>query len=87
MDIQTFRIYYDTYYKPLCRFLNLYTQDIEVIEDVIQEIFLKLWENKDSIEITYIKTYLFRAAKNKVLNHLRNEENRHYLLENWFNNK
>ncbi len=85
MDIQTFRIYYDTYYKPLCRFLNLYTQDIEVIEDVIQEIFLKLWENKDSIEITYIKTYLFRAAKNKVLNHLRNEENRHYLLENWFN--
>ena len=47
--------------------------------------FLKLWENKDCIEITYIKTYLFRAAKNRVLNYLRDEENRHQLLENWFN--
>ena len=34
---------------------------------------------------TYIKTYLFRAAKNRVLNYLRDEENRHQLLENWFN--
>lgn len=85
MDIQTFRNYYDTYYEQLCCFLNFYTQDVAVIEDVIQEVFLKLWENKDCLEITYIKTYLFRAAKNRVLNHLRDEENRHQLLENWFN--
>ena len=79
MDIQAFRNYYDTYYEQLCCFLNFYTHDGAVIEDVIQEVFLKLWENKDCIEITYIKTYLFRAAKN------RDEENRHQLLENWFN--
>ena len=85
MDIQAFRIYYDTYYEQLCRFLNFYTHDVAVIEDIIQEVFLKLWENKDCIEITYIKTYLFRAAKNRVLNYLRDEENRHQLLENWFN--
>ena len=85
MDIQAFRNYYDTYYEQLCCFLNFYTHDVAVIEDVIQEVFLKLWENKDCIEITYIKTYLFRAAKNRVLNYLRDEENRHQLLENWFN--
>ena len=73
MDIQAFRNYYDTYYEQLCCFLNFYTHDGAVIEDVIQEVFLKLWENKDCIEITYIKTYL------------RDEENRHQLLENWFN--
>ena len=83
MDIQAFRIYYDTYYEQLCCFLNFYTHDVAVIEDIIQEVFLKLWENKDCIEITYIKTYLFRAAKNRVLNYLRDEENRHQLLENW----
>ena len=85
MDIQAFRNYYDTYYEQLCCFLNFYTHDVAVIEDVIQEVFLKLWENKDCIEITYIKTYLFRAAKNRVLNYLRDEENRHQLVENWFN--
>ncbi|WP_300700365.1 RNA polymerase sigma-70 factor [Bacteroides sp.] len=85
MDIATFRKYYDLYYDQLCHFLNFYTQDITVIEDVLQEVYLKLWENRDEIEIQYIKTYLFHAAKNRVLNHLRDEQNRHYLLENWFN--
>lgn len=85
MDIATFRKYYDLYYDQLCHFLNFYTQDITVIEDVLQEVYLKLWENRDEIEIQYIKTYLFHAAKNRVLNHLRDEQNHHYLLENWFN--
>jgi RNA polymerase sigma-70 factor (ECF subfamily) len=84
MDIITFRKYYDLYYEQLCHFLNFYTQDITVIEDVLQEVFLKLWENREEIEIQYIKTYLFHAAKNRVLNHLRDEQNRHYLLKNWF---
>ena len=77
MDIQAFRNYYDTYYEQLCCFLNFYTHDVAVIEDVIQEVFLKLWDS--------LITYLFRAAKNRVLNYLRDEENRHQLLENWFN--
>ncbi len=85
MDIATFRKYYELYYDQLCHFLNFYTQDITIIEDVLQEVYLKLWENRDEIEIQYIKTYLFHAAKNRVLNHLRDEQNRHYLLENWFN--
>ena len=85
MDITTFRKYYDLYYEPLCHFLSFYTQDITIIEDILQEVFLKLWENREEIEIQYIKTYLFHAAKNKVLNYLRDEQNRHYLLENWFN--
>ena len=63
MDIQAFRNYYDTYYEQLCCFLNFYTHDVAVIEDVIQEVFLKLWENKDCIEITYIKTYLFYLSE------------------------
>lgn len=85
MDIATFRKYYELYYDQLCHFLNFYTQDITIIEDVLQEVYLKLWENRDEIEIQYIKTYLFHATKNRVLNHLRDEQNRHYLLENWFN--
>ena len=51
MDIQAFRIYYDTYYEQLCCFLNFYTHDGAVIEDVIQEVFLKLWENKDCFDM------------------------------------
>ena len=84
MDIASFRKYYDEYYDPLCRFLSFYTKDTGTIEDVIQEVFIKLWESKEEADIRYVKTYLFHAAKNKILNHLREEENRHYLLDNWF---
>lgn len=31
-----------------------------------------------------MKTYLFQSAKNKMLNHLRDEKNRSLLLEKWF---
>ena len=84
MNITTFRQYYDSYYDQLYHFLTFYTKNSIIIEDVLQEIFLKLWENREKIEVKYIKTYLFHAAKNKVLNHLRDEQSRHYLLENWF---
>ena len=85
IDLESFRNYYDSYYEQLCRFLNRYSHDSQVIEDVLQEVFLRLWENRHSIEVEYVKTYLFHAAKNQILNYLRNEQNRHYLLEKWFN--
>ena len=84
IELESFRQYYDSYYAPLCRFLNLYSHDPQIIEDVLQEVFLKFWENRHSVEIEHVKTYLFHAAKNQILNYLRNEQNRHYLLENWF---
>ena len=84
INIQSFREIYDLYYEPLCKFLFLYTNDSFVVEDVVQEVFLSLWENRFTIEITHIKTYLFRSARNKMLNCLRNENNRSILLEKWF---
>lgn len=64
--------------------MNLYTKDVHIIEDVVQEVFLKLWENKEEYEIEFIKTYLFRTARNKVLNLLRDNQNRELILEHWF---
>lgn len=84
INLETFRETYDLYYEALCKFLFLYTKDVQIVEDIVQEIFLSLWENKNTIEINYIKTYLFQSAKNKMLNYLRDEKNRSVLLERWF---
>lgn len=83
INAQSFRTIYDLYYGQLCKFLNFYTHDETIIEDVVQEVFIKLWESRDELEIEYIKTYLFRMARNKLLNQVRNEEHRISLLENW----
>lgn len=84
VNLYSFRQMYDLYYEQLCKYLLFYTQDSETIEDIVQEVFLSLWENKDRIEIEHPKTYLFRMARNKILNHLRDQKNRSEIMETWF---
>jgi RNA polymerase sigma-70 factor (ECF subfamily) len=80
---RNFREIYDAHFEPICRFLNYYTRNEGLIEEVVQEIFVKLWEERNSLEIQFIKTYLYNAARNKILNELRDERNRNILLEQW----
>ncbi|MDM1294765.1 sigma-70 family RNA polymerase sigma factor [Sphingobacterium sp. N143] len=72
------------YFDELCRFLGYYTRDVQLIEDCLQDVFVKLWEDRDQIHIFHVKTYLYRAARNRVLNALRNEGTRTAHLERWF---
>jgi len=80
---KTFRHIYDSYFELICRFLNYYTQDATAIEEVVQEVFVRLWENRESVEIEFIKTYLYNTARNRMLNYLRDKQNRSVLLEKW----
>lgn len=70
---------YNTYYNSLFRFVNLYAKDRYTSQDIVQEVFLKLWDRRDSIRITHAKAYLFHMGRNAILNKLRDE--RFYLLE------
>lgn len=76
---------FDLYADSLTEFLSYYTRNHDQIEDVIQEIFIRLWEDRAELNIFYIKTYLFKAARNLMLNSLRNEQNRLNLLGQWAN--
>lgn len=60
------------YYSPLCLFANKYMEDLNLAKDLVQDVFVKLWE-KD-IQITKeetIKSYLYVSVRNICLNHLR----------------
>lgn len=80
---KSFREIYDAYFEPICRFLNYYTRNESFIEEVVQDVFVRLWEERETLEIQYIKTYLYNAARNRILNELRDERNRNVLLEQW----
>jgi RNA polymerase sigma-70 factor (family 1) len=87
INISSFCSLYDQYFEPVCQFLEYYTRDVAAIEDVVQDVFVSLWENKDYLEIQYVKTYLFNAARNRILNYLRNNKNREALLSDWIKKK
>lgn len=57
------------HYSALCSYANMYLNDVDASEDMVQEVFLKLWKSKESLQIrTSMKSYLFRAVRNACLN-------------------
>ena len=72
-DERAFKYFFDSYYDDLCNFVNGYLRDETLSEDIVQGIFVYLWEKKDTLPLNCsIKAYLYTASKNKALNHLRN---------------
>ena len=80
---QSFRKLFDLYFEPLCRSLNYYTRDVSAIEEIVQEVFVNLWEARNQVQIEHIKTYLFSAARYRALNYLRDKQRQADMLENW----
>lgn len=67
-----FKELFQEYYSVLCHFSERYVLDLAIAEDIVQEIFTKLWERKEGVVInTSIKSYLFQTTKNYSLNYIK----------------
>ncbi|NOU62078.1 RNA polymerase sigma-70 factor [Marinifilum caeruleilacunae] len=67
-----FKQIFDTFYKGLLIFARNFVQESDVAEDLVQEIFVKLWEKRETIENpTTIKAFLYVSVRNRALNHIR----------------
>jgi len=69
---KSFKDLFGLYYVPLCYYVRKYRLDSYEAEEVVQQIFLKLWENKDQIIIEKsISAYLYQSVRNQSINFLR----------------
>lgn len=71
------RIYnkvFRTYAKDLKRFLYFKFQDMAAAEDVLQESFIKLWNNCDKVTFEKVKSYLYTIANNAFLDIKKHEK-------------
>ncbi|GAB3828454.1 RNA polymerase sigma-70 factor [Hymenobacter jeollabukensis] len=58
------------YYRPLGNVIYRVVQDRAVAEDLLQDVFLRIWHNRETLVIsTTYKAYLYRAAMNAALRH------------------
>ncbi len=65
----------NTYHKPLCAYIYNLSNDYELAQDIVQGVFVKTWEDKDSIErVRSIKRYLYKSVYNRLLNHWRDNK-------------
>jgi RNA polymerase sigma-19 factor, ECF subfamily len=61
-----------SHYAGMCAFVRRIVHAPDVAEELVQDVFFKLWSKREQlVEIDALRTYLFRAARNTALNHLR----------------
>lgn len=59
---------FDKYYMPLCVYSLKYCDSFELAEDIVQDLFVKLWDEKLYMKFENpMSPYLFKAVKNNTL--------------------
>ena len=51
-DKEAFRFFFEKYYPDLCNLVNIYVHDAVASEEIVQDIFIYLWEKKETIKIS-----------------------------------
>jgi RNA polymerase sigma-70 factor, ECF subfamily len=75
-NIKAFEILYKCYFPPLCLYSYGLIPDEELVKEIVNDVFLRMWDNRTEIEILYgVKPYLFRCVHNACLDHLRLKKN------------
>ncbi|PSQ81247.1 MAG: RNA polymerase sigma-70 factor [Bacteroidetes bacterium QS_1_63_11] len=68
---------FDEMYRPLFRYVRSITETPEAARDVTQDVFIRLWEARDSLSTDQsLEAYLYRIARNRAYNHERNQRTR-----------
>lgn len=55
---------FDVHFVPLCAYAYKYLDSYDKAEDLVQDVFIKIWNNKSSIESKSAKQYLYTAVRN-----------------------
>lgn len=69
---KAFEEVFQVYFKVLTVFSKKFVLDLSIAEDLVQEVLLKLYENRRSIQFhTSLKAFLFQSVRNKSIDYLR----------------
>jgi len=70
-----FESIFKSYYPQLVGVAESMIRDRQAAEDVVQDVMVELWRRRENMDVdTSLRAYLFRAARNRALNHLRHQK-------------
>lgn len=70
-----FQVAFRTWYTLLCNYAFTFTKDADVCEDIVQDLFIKIWEHRRGLlEEASLRYYLFTAVRNNCISWLRKEK-------------
>ena len=71
---KTYNLLFDTHSKTLFNFIYYKSGDIEQAEDIVQDAFIKLWDNCSNVVFEKAKSFLFTVARNLFLNQVAHQK-------------
>lgn len=101
-DQESFRFIYNFFYKKLYGFVYKITKSDYSTQEIIQEVFIKLWSTRETIAVSEsFDSYVYTITRNLTYNFLRNASKKealkkelweaikmeHYYTENIFQSK
>lgn len=77
-DERALEAVFRAHYAAMCGVVRRIVFAPDVAEELVQDVFFKLWSRREQLaEIDALRTYLYRAARNTALNHLRRQKLEH----------
>ncbi|HWK07432.1 MAG TPA: RNA polymerase sigma-70 factor [Puia sp.] len=79
---------YAQYLDHLYKYIFLFTKSPETSEEIIQEVFISIWEHRERLaQVNSFQSYLFRAARNKAVDYTRRRQVEERVLAGYLSEK
>lgn len=86
LDKNRFKEVFKQYYNPLCNFAASILKDKKLAEDVVHDVFEKLWDKRSELNINdNEKSYLFTSVRNKAIEVIRKNKSDQKLEVDYIN--
>ena len=74
-DDRFLELLFKLYYSKLCVYATTFVKIPDIAEEIVQETFIKFWENRAAIKIDIsFKAYMFRSVHNNCINYLKRSD-------------
>lgn len=75
VDVDSFGYFFKANYHTACLVANRYVHDNQEAEDVVQDVFIRIWEKRDELNIhTNLKHYLLNSVRNTSINYIQRKK-------------
>ncbi len=73
-DKKAFEVIYRTYVSDLYRYARHIISSKEDCEEIVQEVFERLWALHKTLKVKALRPYLYKSVRNKVINYFQHNE-------------
>lgn len=82
-DESAFTTLYDRYFRLLFNYTFSKVNDQFTAQEIVQELFVSIWQQRHRSAVNSCRSYLFSSVKNLIISYYRKEFTRKYHYDRW----